>query len=256
MAAAATDTYSAAILEPIVMPEKAKLQARILAPGDYVKGTVLGSTTTLTTQNDVKTLTVTGTPTGGSFRLAFAGQVTAAIAYNAAVADVQAALEALSTIGAGNVVVTGAGALPGNAHTLTFGGSLAAREMPSITLYSNSLTGGTNPTAAVANTTPGRVVGGHLKPYNDSNTDGSNIATAICQMTGSVDTFGRHYFSGGGIGANGLADYTAPVWICGVFKTKELTGIDAAAVTDLGRIIQGAVGSLTHDATWLAVNVA
>lgn len=52
--------------------------------------------------------------TGGTFTLAYKGQTTAAIAYNAAAADVKAALDTLNTIE--NVTVTGA-----NPWTVTFG---------------------------------------------------------------------------------------------------------------------------------------
>jgi hypothetical protein len=53
------------------------------------------------------TVTIGGTPTGGTFTLTFGGQTTAGIAYNAATSAVQSALVALSSIGAGNAVVTG-----------------------------------------------------------------------------------------------------------------------------------------------------
>jgi hypothetical protein len=64
--------------------------------GDIIKLT--GSPT-----NEVQSLAISGTPTGGTFRLAFKSVSTANIAYNATAAAVQAALEALSTIGSGNV---------------------------------------------------------------------------------------------------------------------------------------------------------
>lgn len=104
--------------------------------------------------SEVQTLTITGTPTGGTFVLQFKGQRTAAIAYNAAAAAVVSALEALSTIGAGGVTATG-GALPGTAVVITFAGNLAARAVPLITAPVNSLTGGTTPAIAITETTPG-----------------------------------------------------------------------------------------------------
>ena len=105
--------------------------------------------------DEVQTITVTGTPTGGSFRLAFEGLRTASIAYNADAAAVDTALEALGSIGAGNVTVAG-GPLPGAAVTVTFTGNLGKKAIGSlIALYSNSLTGGTNPTVTIAETTAG-----------------------------------------------------------------------------------------------------
>jgi hypothetical protein len=50
---------------------------------------------------------LTGSPTGGTFTLSYEGQTTAAIARGALASAVQAALVALSTIGAGNAEVRG-----------------------------------------------------------------------------------------------------------------------------------------------------
>ena len=110
--------------------------------------------TTLTTGGtpEVQTVTITGTPTGGTFTLTYSGQTTAAIAYNAAAGAVETALEALSNIGAGNVTC-GGGALPGTAVTCTFSSILG--NPAQMTASSASLTGGTTPTATVTTTTPG-----------------------------------------------------------------------------------------------------
>lgn len=74
-------------------------------------------------------------------------EVTADIAFDAAAGDVQAALEALPSVGAGNVKVSGAGlADPG--FTVAFVGSLHGKELP-LTVDGANLVGGTA-TAAVA----------------------------------------------------------------------------------------------------------
>ena len=104
--------------------------------------------------NAVQTITVTGTPTGGTFTLTYAGQTTAPIAYNASAATVQAALAALTNIAAGNVACAG-GALPGAAVTATFQGLLGNEPQPLMTAVS-SLTGGTAPAVTVATTTVGQ----------------------------------------------------------------------------------------------------
>lgn len=103
--------------------------------------------------NAVKTLTITGTPTGGTFTLTFGGQTTAAIAYNATAAQVQAALELLSSIGTGGVVCAG-GPLPGTGVTITFALTLAGKPQNTPT-STDSLTGGSAPASALANTTTG-----------------------------------------------------------------------------------------------------
>jgi hypothetical protein len=103
--------------------------------------------------NEVQTVTITGTPTGGTFTLTYSGQTTSAIAYNAANSAVLAALEALSNIGVGDVAVTG-GPGPGTPYVVTFGGDLAAENVAQMTA-TGSFTGGTAPAVAVTTTTGG-----------------------------------------------------------------------------------------------------
>lgn len=76
--------------------------------------------------------------TGGTFTATYSGQTTAAIAWNATTADVQAALVALSNIAPGDVLVTGAA----GAWYVEFAGTLAATNVAQITLTPASLTGG------------------------------------------------------------------------------------------------------------------
>ncbi len=97
--------------------------------------------------NEQQSLTVTGSPGGGTFKVTAEGQETAAIAYNAAAATVQSALEALSTIGSGNVSVSGSA---GGPWTVTWIVTLAGCPIPLLTLSNNSLTGGSSPTVAIA----------------------------------------------------------------------------------------------------------
>lgn len=69
-------------------------------------------------------------PTGGTFTLTCDGDTTTALAYNATAATVQAALEALAAIGAGNVAVTGPAGGPWKA---VFQDDLANTDVPLIT---------------------------------------------------------------------------------------------------------------------------
>ncbi len=73
---------------------------------------------------------------GGTFTLTFKGQTTAPIPYDASSEEVQSALTALSSIGAGNVAVSGG-------YEVTFEGTLAGTEQPPLTVDGSSLTGGT-----------------------------------------------------------------------------------------------------------------
>lgn len=101
---------------------------------------------------EVQTVTITGAPTGGTFTLTFNGQTTAAIPYNATAAQVQSALEALSTIVPGDILCAG-GPLPATAVTVTFFGNLIG-DQPQMTA-TGSFTGGTSPAVAVTTTTAG-----------------------------------------------------------------------------------------------------
>lgn len=102
---------------------------------------------------EIQTVTITGGPTGGTFTLTFAGQTTAAIAYNATAAAVQAALETLSNIDVGNVEVSGTA---GGPYAVTFKNMGDIAEM---TVDGALLTGGIAPAVAVATTTPFSLVG-------------------------------------------------------------------------------------------------
>lgn len=109
---------------------------------------------TYTGTNEQQTVTITGTPTGGTFTLTFRGQTTAAIAYNASAANVVTALEALSGIGTGGVTATG-GALPGTPVVVTFKTINAGINVPQMTADGSGLTGGTSPAVAVTTTQAG-----------------------------------------------------------------------------------------------------
>jgi hypothetical protein len=95
--------------------------------------------------DEVQTLTIGGTPTGGTFRLSYDGRKTTDIPWanvNATlIASIDAALEALPNLGAG-AVVTAVGSMTAGIGTAT------------ILVERNDLTG-TAPTVAVAETTPG-----------------------------------------------------------------------------------------------------
>ncbi|WP_432488480.1 cell wall-binding repeat-containing protein [Kineococcus sp. SYSU DK018] len=90
--------------------------------------------------NEVQTVT-TGSATSGTINLTFAGQTASGIAYNADAATVDAALEGLSNIGAGDVTVTGTDLTTG--LTVTFTGALAGTDVAQLTSDDTNLVGGT-----------------------------------------------------------------------------------------------------------------
>lgn len=142
--------------------------------------------------SEVQTLTIGGTPTGGTFALAFEGLSTAAIPWSnvnaTLLAAIDAALEALPSIGTGNIA-TAAGTLTAGIGTvtLTFGGALAGKAVSTITVAANALTG-SGPTLAVAETTPGVTATGRGSPagilYVDTTAGGlyANTGTAAAPV--------------------------------------------------------------------------
>lgn len=109
--------------------------------------------------SEVQTITIGGTPTGGTFKLEYDGQVTGDIAWSATNNtlrdNVDTALEALTNVGSGNVT-TAVGTMTAGIGTLTvtFAGDLAKQAVNLITVSENALEG-TDPTLAVAETTAG-----------------------------------------------------------------------------------------------------
>lgn len=131
-------------------------------PNGYIpSGTIIGKITASGLYGpyagataEVQTVTITGTPTGGTFTLTFQGETTAAIAYNATAAAVEAALEALSVVNVNDVTVTG-GPGPGTAYTVTFGGQYSGENVVQLTASGASLTGGSTPAVTVTTATGG-----------------------------------------------------------------------------------------------------
>ena len=103
--------------------------------------------------DEIQSVTITGAPTGGTFTLTFSAQTTAAIAYNSTAAAALPLLAALSSIGTGNVAVSG-GPLPGTALSVQFIAAKGKASQAAMT-FTNSLTGGTTPTVVIAEATAG-----------------------------------------------------------------------------------------------------
>lgn len=82
-----------------------------------------------------------------SFTVTFGGQTSAAIPAASTAATVQAALEAMSSIGVGNVVVTGATSGP---YTLTFRNALANADIAQVTATPTGGTGTITPSTSTA----------------------------------------------------------------------------------------------------------
>jgi len=106
------------------------------------------------TTEEVVTLTEGGSGLT-SFTITFGGDTTASIDDDATAAQVQAALEALDSIGAGNVIVTG-GPLATGPFSLTFSGALSDTDVGAVT---TTPTGGSGTVVVAVGTTGGASVG-------------------------------------------------------------------------------------------------
>ena len=114
--------------------------------------------------NEVQQLSVDAT--GGTFTVTFGGQTTAALAFNVSAAALSAALQGLSTIGSGNVVVTGGvgGAGGTTPYLITFVGARGGANQAAMTTNAASLTGGAH-TATVTTPTNGSPVAYNTERY-------------------------------------------------------------------------------------------
>jgi hypothetical protein len=127
--------------------------------------------------DEVQTITIGGTPTGGTFTLTFDGLTTGAITWSSTngtlVSNIDTALEALGNIGTGGVT-TAVGTMTAGIGTITvtFTGNNAKRAVPTMTATS-SLTG-SSPTVAVAETTPGVDATGRAAPLGALLVDTTN----------------------------------------------------------------------------------
>lgn len=144
-----------------------------------------------TAYNKVQTITVDAT--GGTFTITYSGQTTSALAFNASGATITTALDALSNLAPGDIVVTGGPGASGGGtpYTLTYGGTLAATNTPTVTTNAGSLTGGAG-TAAVATTVIGAPAF-NAANVQDALEDLSTVGAGNVTVTGSgplVVTFG------------------------------------------------------------------
>lgn len=99
--------------------------------------------------NEIQTITLTDDPTGGTYTVTFGASTSAGIGYNVDNATLQSALEAMASIGVGNVLV-GGGPLPNTPVTVEFQGTLAATNVAQMTINTSGLNTSTQTTAPIA----------------------------------------------------------------------------------------------------------
>jgi len=143
--------------------------------------------------DEVQTLTIGGTPTGGTFILRFEGNNTSAITWSSnnttLLANIQAALDAHPALGT-NGCVASAGTVTSGIGTvlLTFGAARAKENVEQMTVFKNSLTG-TAPTLAITTTTPGVNASGRYAAKGDMGVDADGIVYVNTATSGPVATW-------------------------------------------------------------------
>ncbi len=238
-------------LEPMAGYEgESRLDAVVLAPGNYAKGQVLGQVAGTGTAVDQAYTFAATSPTAGTWRIVYSGvtdEITASLAYNANAAAVQAALEALPSIGTGNVTVTG-GPL-GSTLTVTFGADLAGKPIVLTAISSVTNVTPTLLVITVTETGAGKPAGGYWAKYDDS---AIGVAKGLLKYPCYVNALGKISV---GPSEAGYTKFAVPAYFTGVFQTKNMTGIDANAVADLGKLLSGTTGTLTANNTILRIGV-
>jgi hypothetical protein len=145
--------------------------------------------------SEVQTLTIGGTPTGGTFSMKFEGRTTGDITWSATNATLlsnmntafDAAYGTSSIVAAAGTLTAGIGTV-----TLTFGGNYARRAVSTMSIVTNALTG-TSPTLAVAETTPGVDATARGAPVGailvrDNGTVYANTGTALAPTWTAIGT--------------------------------------------------------------------
>lgn len=85
---------------------------------------------------------------------------------------------------------------------------------------------------------------GTYGPYASGNTDGTQNPVGVLQYACVTDSSGNITFGNtAGSSEWGNTSKAAPIYMSGYFRTEDLVGLDANAVTKLGRLIQGTTSS-------------
>jgi len=112
--------------------------------------------------NEEQTVTITGSPTGGTFTLTYGIETTGTMGYSASAVQIEAALEALTAIDDVSVTLSGTTGLPADSFVVEFKGNLAGTDASLLTIDTTDLQGGTNPSGSVVETIKGRGLQGIL----------------------------------------------------------------------------------------------
>jgi len=226
----ASSAYSNLRLDPLRGPQDVREVAINIAPSlTLPAGTILGE---LTGTTDVQNLHASAAITAGTYTVSDGTNTTAAINYNDPLATINAKLLA-ATPGPMRFSATG-GPLTAPTDivfTASGGGVYAA-----LTVTPTGITGGV---LSVVHTTTGTTgTPGVFKAYAAGNTDGSQVPKLILVYPVTTDASGNITFgTATGGGEFGQTYKSCPAYENGVFKTTDLAGLDANAVTVMGAML-------------------
>jgi hypothetical protein len=233
---AAAIVYNNTRLEPFLDPEDAReITVNLPASVTYLKGTLLGELAGTTATH---TLHSSGALSAGSYTLSDGTNTTAAIAFNATAAQLTAALLAATPAPLGYIATGGTFTTPTD-FTLT--STIAGPRPTVLTVGGAGVTGGTITDASAVTGTAGP--SGTYKAYTSGASDGSQIPKVILAYAATTDASGNITYGGQDFAETRKS---APAYISGTFRTEELVGLDANAVTVMGaRLLNGTVGTGT-----------
>lgn len=186
--------------------------------------------------SQVTTVTITGGPTGGTFTVTVNGQTTAGNAHNISAANLETALEALSSVDVDEAIVTRSGA--GSAgdpyvYSIAFAKTLACVAV-TVTASGAGLTGGSTPAANVATTTAAVARASGTADVSDSNLVAIQLA-----------------FDAGAVGSVTITGSLDPPATASGFDTLATAVTATASTTEVVHLVDKPVAALKVDASGL-----
>ena len=209
--------------------------------GQTITGSGIPSGTTIvaTPSSTRLTLSAPATADGDTTLSASVDATTAPLAANATAAQVQGALEGLSTIGAGNVSVSGgpgsAGA--GSPYVVTFTGALAGVDVAPLSADGSALSGG-GASATVSVTTPVR----NLTLIAPTSSDPNFAGTIGASADGH-----RLYFASAG---DQLVSGGPTVQQAAIYSWQDADGTPGGTLSFVGEIATGDMPTNIHGSQW------
>lgn len=249
-----TNTYDMDRLYPIIpggnWPHEQVIGITLPVGGTYgsgiqfPKGCLVGPTG-VAKRDEIRTIALTGAPTGAKVTVTYqSSRRTVSKTTANLVTTIPTAAEMTTMLegifGTGNIAVVKTSL----SYEITFKGILNEREIGGILTPTATFTAGTAPTVTHTRTQIGSVGAGQWDKYEDS-----VVPKAVGALVYNQDIDEAN----GQVTENGFPGQpsASPVTTRGVYRIGDLVGLDANAVADLGKIINGV---LADPEGWIAFN--